>query len=134
MSSVSNGSVIEKDFIATGWKEKTYRKNTGCGNIYIIVGYYNDPEKHGKIELILINGDKENRCGNSFFNTCADDLTFMIKRIRNHHEAIAICKNYRFHRCNNIKPSEDHVVSCVDAIGQVIQTELNVTDKELWGK
>ena len=120
--------------IETYWEAKTYGKNTGCGSVYVIVNYYQDPEKQGKIEQILINGDKESRCGNSFFNTCADDLTYMIRRIRNHHEAIAICKNYRGHSCNNMPPNKDKSKSCVDAIGQVLQTELNVTDKELWGK
>ena len=54
------------DSIGTCWEGKTYRKHTGCGNIYVIIDYYKDPEKKGKIELILINGDKENRCGNSW--------------------------------------------------------------------
>ena len=116
------------------WEAKTYRKVTGCGNIYVIINYYQDGEKKGKVEQVLINGDKESQCGNSWFNTCADDLTYMIRRIRNKHEAIAICKNYRYHRCNNIKPNKDHVTSCVDAIGQVLQTELSVTDDELWGR
>lgn len=120
--------------IATYCEAKTYQKSTGCGHIYIIINYYNDPEKAGRIEQILINGDKENHCGNSWFNTCADDLTYMVRRIRNKHEAIAICKNYRYHRCNNIKPNKDHVVSCVDAIGQVLQVELGVSDDELWGR
>ncbi len=120
--------------IGTHCDSKTYKKDTGCGHIYIIICYYNEPEKKGKIEQIIIAGDKENQCGNSFFNTCADDLTYMIRRIRNKHEAVAICKNYRFHRCNKIKPNKQHIVSCVDAIGQVIQTELGVTDDEIFGR
>ena len=118
----------------TLWEAKTYRKVTGCGNIYVIINYYQEGEKKGKVEQILINGDKENRCGNSWFNTCADDLTYMIRRIRNKHEAIAICKNYRYHRCNNIRITKDRVTSCVDAIGQVLQTELGVTDEEILGR
>jgi len=120
--------------LATHCKSRTYQKDTGCGHIYIIICYYSIAEKEGRIEQILINGDKENACGNSFFNTLADDLTYMVRRIRNKFEAIAICKNYRYHRCNKIKPNKDHVVSCVDAIGQVLQNELGVTDDEIWGR
>jgi hypothetical protein len=104
-------------------KSKTFRKWTPCGNIYIQVAFKADSPD--KIDYILIDGgNKEIDCGKSWLQSLADILTFSIRRIRNQHEADAIVKNMRGHRCNKYVPNKDHVGSCVDAIGQVLETLL----------
>jgi thiazole synthase ThiGH ThiG subunit len=60
----------------------------------------------------------------------ADLLTFSVRRIRNEHEAQAIVKNLRYHKCDRILPNKDHITSCVDAIGQVLEQEFTkIEDK-----
>ena len=108
--------------IGTDYISRTYRKQTFCGNIYLIVVPRNDDKD--KIECIRIIGSGKNDCGASFYESKADDLTFMIRRIRNQHEANAIIKNQRFHRCNKYLPNKDKIQSCSDAIGQVLEKEI----------
>lgn len=123
---------IQQD-IGTTCDSKTYIKSTACGNIYMTVVYRNDEKD--RIDYIRISGvAKTNKCGNSWFETISDCLTFMIRRIRNNHEAKAIIKNFRFHRCNHITPNKDHITSCADAIGQVLEEVLNERpDKTITG-
>ena len=125
---------VMTEHIETNWDSKTYVKQVGCGNLYVTLCYFKDQERKNKIEQVLITGDKNSMCGDSYNDVCADSLTYEIRRIRNHHEAIAICKNYRLQRCNNIVPNRDKTTSCADAIGQVIQTELGVSDDEIFGR
>jgi hypothetical protein len=100
---------------------KTYKKSLSCHNIYININYKDD----GKIDYIKIfGGHKNSDCGCSFLEAIADLLTFSIRRIRNEHEAKSIVKNLRYHKCHKILPSPEHLSSCVDAIGQVLEKEL----------
>jgi len=111
------------------FKSKTYSKRT-CRDIYVIVAYRNDsPEK---IEFIRINASsRANNCAVSFMEAFSDILTFAIRRIRNKHEANAIIKNLRHHKCLNCPPNKDHTTSCSDAIGQVLEEVLKYEEKEV---
>jgi hypothetical protein len=104
-------------------KSKTYRIWTPCDNIYVTIASKN--EEPDKIDFIRISGGtKDNECGCSFLDSLADLLTFSIRRIRNIHESRAICKNLRMHRCNKVKPNREHITSCADALGRVLEKEL----------
>lgn len=114
-------------YIGTDYPSMTYRKTCGCGNLYITIA----KDEDGKIAFIRIfGGNKSSPCGASFYETLGDMLTFSIRRIRNKHEAQAIVKNMRYHRCNNITPNPEHLVSCVDAIGKVLEGVLNVKEEK----
>ena len=100
---------------------RTYKKTLPCLSFYMAINYKED----GKIDYIKIfGGRKDNDCGGSFLESMADMLTFSIRRIRNEHEAKAIVKNLRFHKCNRCVANREHITSCVDAIGQVLEKEL----------
>ncbi len=117
-----------QDELGTINKSITYRKKT-CKDIYVIVAYRDDePEK---IDYIRINASsKDNNCAVSFMEALSDILTFAIRRIRNEHEAKAIIKNLRFHKCLNCPPNKDHTTSCSDAIGQVLEKVLKIKDEK----
>jgi len=108
--------------IGTYCKTRTYKKKLVCLNLYIAICYKDD----NKIDYIKIYGGNkgENNCGCSFYNALSDMITFSVRRIRNKHEAEAIIKNLRYHKCNKILPNAEHLTSCVDAIGQVLEKEL----------
>lgn len=113
--------MIEQDVVGTICTAKTYKKVLPCLNIYICINYKEDK----KIDYIKIYGGHKNAdCGCSFLESLSDLLTFSIRRIRNEHEAKAIVKNLRFHKCNRITANPDRITSCVDAIGQVLEKEL----------
>jgi len=116
------------EFIETQGITRTYRKRAGqCGHIYVMVVFRDD--KPNRIDYIKIQGcTKSNDCGGSWAESIADLLSFSIKRIRNKHEAEAIIKALKHHRCNRIAPNKDHTTSCVDAIAQVLQEELKVDE------
>jgi len=121
--------MITETDIGTDWKEKTYRKPTGCGNIYIIVNFRNDAPD--RIESIKIQGcTKTNDCLNSWAESLSDLLTFAIRRIRNKYEAEAIIKALAYHRCNKVFPNPEHITSCVDAISRVLKEVLIVEEKK----
>jgi len=124
---MTNKPDIQEDCL-THQKSITYRKHT-CKDIYIIVVYRHDePEK---IDYIRINSSsKDNNCAVSFMEALSDILTFAIRRIRNKYEAQAIVKNLRQHKCLNCPPNEEHITSCSDAIGQVLNEILQVKDEE----
>lgn len=105
----------------TTWKSKTYKKETGCGHLYVTVVFKPDEDK---IELIKLSGDKDNNCGRSFLETTADCLTWMCRRIRNDAEAKSIIKNFSGHYCNKVKPNKEGIKSCSDAISRVLRTIL----------
>jgi hypothetical protein len=109
-------------------KSKTYRKKAGqCGHIYVTITFRED--KPNRIDYVKIQGcTKQNDCLGSFTEAIADLLSFSIRRIRNKHEAEAIIKALRHHRCNRIAPSSEHTTSCADAIAQVLQKELNIDE------
>jgi len=109
-------------------RSKTYRKKAGaCGHIYVTVTFRED--KPDRIDYVKIQGcNKQNDCLGSFTEAIADLLSFAIRRIRNKHEAEAIIKSLKHHRCNRIVPSESHTTSCSDAIAQVLQEELKVDE------
>ena len=112
----------QENGIGTTYPSTTYKKSTSCLNLYITVGW----GENKKIEFVRIVGNnKSGDCGCSWLESLSDILTFSIRRIRNEHEAKAIIKNLRYHRCNKITPNKDHIVSCVDAIGQVIERVLD---------
>lgn len=108
--------------IETTCNSKTYRKTLPCGKLYICLNYKPD----GKIDYIkTYSGKQDNDCGGSFCEAISDLLTFAIRRIRNEHEAKAIIKTLRYHKCNKIVANADHLTSCADAIGQVLEKELS---------
>jgi len=92
-------------------------------------------DEKDKIDYIKIHGtSRGDDCGCSYHEGVADLLTFSIRRIRNHHEAIAIVKNLRDHKCHRMRPNKEKITSCLDAIGRAIQDALNVTEDELRGR
>ena len=110
----------------------TFRKETGCGYIYITIAFkFDDPNK---VEFLRIAGQGVNDCGASFYESLADMTTFAIRRIRNEHEARAIIKNLRYHRCNRYTPNKDRITSCSDAVGQVLQKILIKENDKTAGK
>ena len=113
-----------EDRIGSIGSSRTYKKMAGqCGNIYITIVFRDD--KPNRIDYLKLQGcTKTNDCGGSFMDSLADILTFAIKRIRNKYEAEAIIKSLSCHRCNKIKPNQDHSTSCVDAISKVLKTVL----------
>ena len=117
-----------KEEIGTTSNCVTYKKQT-CKDIYVIVAYREDePEK---IDYIRINASsKDNNCAVSFMEALSDILTFAVRRIRNEHEAKAIIKNLRFHKCLNCPVNKDHTTSCSDAIGQVLEKVLRIKDEK----
>lgn len=117
--------------IGTTNLSKTYKKNLSCLNLYITVTYKED----GKVDYIRINGtNKQDVCGISWIEAISDLLTFSIRRIRNKHEAKAICKALRDHKCLGIAPNKEHIQSCSDAIGRVMMEVLQITEDELRGR
>ena len=111
----------------TTCKSITYKKQT-CKDIYITIAYRTEDEK--KIDFIRINAtSKDNNCATSFMDAMSDILTFAIRRIRNKHEAEAIIKNLRFHKCLNCPINKNHITSCSDAIGQILEKVLVVEDE-----
>jgi hypothetical protein len=109
--------------VLTACNSKTYTKRICNDNIYITVAYRNDnPQRVDYIKIV--GSSKHNPCGASFLDCLADNATFMIRRIRNKHEAEAIVKNHRFHKCQQIIANKDHTTSCADALGQVLQEVL----------
>lgn len=113
--------------IGTKFPSKTYKKFTACGNLYITIVTNLD----SKVEFIRISGNtKELDCGASFFETLSDMITFSVRRIRNQYEADSIIKNLRYHRCNKIVPNKEHIVSCSDAIGQVLQSVIGKNENQ----
>ena len=107
--------------IGTTCNSKTYKKTT-CKDIYVSIAYKEDDPK--KIDYIRINSSsKDNNCAVSFMEALSDTLTFAIRRIRNVHEAKAIIKNLRHHKCLNCPANQDHITSCADAIGQILEKE-----------
>lgn len=114
--------------IGTTCKSITYRKDT-CGSIYIVIAYKEDePEKVDYLRIIA--STKPGACAVSFLEALADTLTFSIRRIRNIHEAKAIVKNLRYHKCLNCPPNKDHTTSCSDAIGQVLTKVLKIDEQQ----
>ncbi len=112
---------IETD-IENSYISRTYKKET-CDKIYITIAFRQDEPK--RVEFIRIFGStKTNNCPNSFFEALADTLTFSIRRIRNNFEAQQICKNLRYHKCLACPPNKNHITSCSDAIGQVLEEVL----------
>ena len=112
----------------TTYKSRTYKKRT-CKDIYITIAYREDDPK--KIDFVRIQAtSKDNNCAVSFLEAFSDMLTFAIRRIRNKHEAEAIVKNLRFHKCLNCPPNKDHIQSCSDAVGQVLEQVLKPYEKE----
>ena len=110
-----------EDKLGTTYKSRTYKKQT-CKDIYITIAYREDDPK--KIDFVRIQAtSKDNNCAVSFLEAFSDMLTFAIRRIRNKHEAEAIVKNLRFHKCLNCPVNKDHITSCSDAIGQVLLQE-----------
>jgi len=107
---------------------RTYKIRT-CKDIYIIICYKNgEPDK---IDYIRINASsKDNNCAVSFLEALSDLLTFAVRRIRNVHEARAIIKNLRFHKCLNCPINKDKAMSCADAIGQILGKVLKVEGEE----
>ena len=111
--------------ILTDSPSRTYVKRSACLTLYITAVYKID--EPDKIDYIKIAGHSGvNNCGNSWLEMTADHLTFCIRRIRNHHDAVAIVKNCIRHRCNNIVANKEHIVSCADAIGRATAEILNV--------
>jgi len=109
--------------IGTTLNSRTYRKEVGCGHIYLTLVFRED--KPNRIDYVKIEGcKKRNDCGNAPLEAIADLLSFSIRRIRNQHEADAIIKALSNHRCNRVIPNPDHIVSCYDAIGKVLKKEL----------
>ena len=106
--------------IGTTYRSTTYKRPTGCGSLYMTV-IYDDSEK---VSQILIEGDTDNYCGSAHLLTHADNLTFMIRRIRNNYEARAIIKNFRYHSCNKCTINSHKTKSCSDAIGQILEEVL----------
>ncbi len=106
----------------------TFKKHT-CKDIYCIIAYREDePEK---IDYIRINASsKDNNCAVSFMEALSDILTFAVRRIRNEHEARAIIKNLRFHKCLGCPPNPDHITSCADAVGQILEKVLKIKDEQ----
>ena len=128
MNNQSLTTESSKEETGVTYKSKTYRKPTGCGNIYITVTFRDEaPEK---IEFIRIIGSGSNNCGGSFYESLSDMLTFSIRRIRNQYEADSIVKNLRHHRCNKIIPNRNHITSCSDAVGQVLHQVLKNGQKK----
>lgn len=116
-------AVCEND-IGTCCNSKTYRKVLPCLTLYVCINYKEDK----KIDYIKIYGGQHGEvgCGETFFQALSDLLTFSIRRIRNEHEAKAIIKTLRYHKCNKRIPNEEHLTSCADAIGQVLEKELSL--------
>lgn len=122
-------SVQAVNAIETPCKSKTYKKSLTCLDLYINP-VFND---EGKIEFIKIYAtNKKDNCGCSFYEAIADLLTFSIRRIRNHHEAVAICRSLRGHRCLGNVANEKRITSCADAIARAIMEALNVSEAEVW--
>jgi len=112
---------------------KTYKKETPCLNLYISIIYKNDDPD--RIDYVKIHGtSRGDDCGCSYHEALADLLTFSIRRIRNHHEAISIVKNLRDHKCHKMRPNKEKITSCADAIGRAVQDALKVTENELRGR
>jgi hypothetical protein len=87
------------------------------------------------VDFVKIFGSsRSNECGCSYLETLGDLLSFSIRRIRNKHEAVAICKALRDHKCNKQTPNPEHITSCSDALGRVLMDVLNVTEEELRGR
>jgi len=121
------------EIVGTCSVSKTYRKSLPCLNLYVAVVYkIDEPEQ---IDYIKIHGtNRATDCSHSFLESLSDILTFSIRRIRNKHEAIAICKSLRDHHCNRQQPNREGIKSCVDAIGRVVQEALGISESELRGR
>jgi hypothetical protein len=118
---------IDEDYL-TCEKTITYKKRT-CRDIFVIVAYKTDePELIDYIRIV--SSSKEGGCPVSFLESFSDMLTFSVRRIRNIHEAKQIVKNLRGQKCLQCPPNQDHITSCSDAIGQVLQKVLRTDEQK----
>ena len=96
----------------------TLSRKVGCGQIYCI---FNEDE--GAFDNLIIKGDnaKEIPCGEAWMNTMAKILTYALRRsVWEGDTKRAIVKQLLNHRCNNVFPNKEHIVSCPDAIGRMV--------------
>jgi hypothetical protein len=99
---------------------RTYRRPTGCGNIYIHIAFEPNEKKIAFIRISGTGGEAD--CGNSFCESLADMTTFAITHIRTYDsEMKQIIKNLRGHICNKKIPNRFHLTSCSDALGEVLE-------------
>jgi hypothetical protein len=112
------------ELIETNCPSRTYKKVLPCLTLYITIAYKEDK----KIDFIKVYGGQQGElgCGETFYQSLSDLLTFSIRRIRNEHEAKAIIKTLRYHKCNLRTANVENLTSCVDAIGSVLEKELNL--------
>lgn len=117
---------------------KTYCKITGCKKLYISLIYKPD-DTFKKIDYIKIYGEaRSNDCGCSYLEAIADLCSMLLKRLdpKKRSEMRLLVKALRDHRCNRpcLAPPGERTSSCADAIGQVLQAELGITNEELRGR
>lgn len=115
----------------------TYCKRTACRNLYVSIVYRDDAQD--KIDYIKVYGEsRDNDCGCSYLEALADLLTLILRRvsIEKKSEVRLLVKALRDHRCNkpHLAPPGERSSSCADAIGQILQKELRLTDDELRGR
>jgi hypothetical protein len=117
---------------------RTYCKQTGCKRIYVSI-IYKDDEPFKKIDYIKIYGEaRSNDCGCSALESLADLISFILKRVdvRKRSEGRLLVKALRDHRCNKpcLASPKDRTLSCSDAVAQILQAELQITNEELRGR
>jgi hypothetical protein len=96
----------------------TMTRKVGCGNIYCIFN-----EDSGEFYSLIIKGDnsRETACGESWFNSLSAILTYALRRsLWEGTTQKALVKHLINHRCQKVVPSEEHIVSCSDAIGKMV--------------
>jgi hypothetical protein len=118
-----------EECIGTTYPSKTYKRLTGCENLYVTIVFTIDKERKNKIEFLRVIGSGDNECGAAMYEAIADQTTFALRRARNEWELRQIIKNLRHHRCN--KFSVGRAKSCADAIGEIIEKEIFPKEKEV---
>lgn len=107
------------------------RKVGGCGTLYALF-----LEDDGAFYRLQLKGamSRSTPCGEAWLSPMAKILTFAMRRsIFEGSVQRGIIKQLRHERCNNCPPNKDHVVSCADAIGSMVEEYLRMKQPHLVG-
>ena len=104
------------------YPSETFKKQVGCGSIYITIVY--DKDDPTKIIQCLLDGSTKNILCLASNIALADMTTFALRHIRYPSEYKAILKNLQGNKCSNYVPNEGHNLSCADVFGKILSTIL----------
>lgn len=100
---------------------QTFKRETGCGKIYITICHDNTPEN---IKKIIINLGKSGGCASAMTYAIAQCITLAIQHKCPTEEIIKNLKGITCHQ------QTDRSLSCSDAIAKTLENYLDNLNKE----